>query len=442
MGYNARLGRLGVVAFIGVGMDVAVKKAEVKSAQLEEVVDHQRVEAYMPRAYPQVIKYMGSKASILRFIGKGLSEIHEPNKPIVDLFAGACAISGGFGHLAPVVSNDIQTYSAAIASIYLRPADKIGKFDIIALARPLVEAKLTHLPNDLSYPKELALEQYNELEERNRALLQVDFPFAYHLFTKYYSGTWWSAEQCVWIDSIREVLDDLLQKSKIAEADFQLGLTCLMHAMAYTSQGTGHYAQYRNANTASSMKDINKYRRHSVAAYFTRKFDALLPWNLIHAIDKGHQLVSMDYRECLGQLQPSVIYADPPYAFVHYSRFYHAIETLVKYDYPDLQIKSGEIVKGRYRVDRHQSPFCIRTQVRSAFTDLFDGVTASGSDLLLSYSNTGMIDIDELINLATDCFGKKYLVWFENIDHDHMTMGRRNDHNRQVKESLIMAKKR
>lgn len=425
-----------------VEMDVAVKKEQLVSADVDPVVEHPLAAAYAPRAYPQVIKYMGSKASILRFIGEGLSEIHEPNKPIVDLFAGACAISGGFGHLAPVISNDIQSYSATIASIYLRPASNIGKFDIIGLARPLAEAKISSLPTDLLYPEQLALEQFNELEERNRALLQIDFSFKYHLFTKYYSGTWWSAEQCVWIDSIREVLDDLREKNSITDADFQFGLTCLMHAMAYTSQGTGHYAQYRDANTASSMKDINKYRRQSVAIYFARKFDSLLTWNLANTVERDHQMVSLDYRECLGKLQPSVVYADPPYAFVHYSRFYHAIETLVKYDYPDLQIKSGEIVKGRYRVDRHQSPFCIRTQVRGAFTDLFDGVKASGSDLLLSYSNTGMIDIDELIDLASDSFGQQYKVWFENIDHDHMTMGRRNDRSRQVKESLIMAKKR
>lgn len=423
-------------------MDVAVKKAEVASAEVEEVVEHPLAQAYMPRAYPQVIKYMGSKASILRFLGEGLSEIHEPNKPIVDLFAGACAISGGFGHLAPIISNDIQSYSATIASTYLRPAENIGKFDIVALAGPLAEDKRKALPADLDYPPAPALEQFNEIERRNRALLQEELPFAYHLFTKYYSGTWWSAEQCVWIDSIREVLDGLRETRNISDADFQFGLTCLMHAMAYTSQGTGHYAQYRDANTESSMKDINKYRRQSVATYFTRKFDSLLGWNLANASDRGHQMVSLDYRDCLKNLEPSVVYADPPYAFVHYSRFYHAIETLVKYDYPSLQIKSGEIVKGRYRVDRHQSPFCIRTQVRGAFTDLFDGVTASGSDLLLSYSNTGMIDIDELIDLASDSFGQGYRVWFENIDHDHMTMGRRDDRSRQVKESLIMVKKR
>lgn len=211
--------------------------------------------------------------------------------------------------------------------------------------------------------------------------------------------------------------------------------------MAYTSQGTGHYAQYRDAKTASSMKDIAKYRRQSVPEYFKRKYSSLVAWNRKHAVELGHETTSLDYRACMAQLPPSVIYADPPYAFVHYSRFYHAIETLVRYDYPTLQFKGCEVVKGRYRSDRHQSPFCIGTQVRSAFTALFDGAKDSGSDLLLSYSNTGMIRIEELIDLAHQELGGRYLVWVDTYDHDHMTMGRREDRTRQVQESLIVAKR-
>ena len=117
------------------------------------------------------------------------------------------------------------------------------------------------------------------------------------------------------------------------------------------------------------------------------------------------------------------------------------METIVKYDYPTIQVKGEQLVKGRYRDDRHQSPFCIKSQVRGAFTSMFEGVKDSKSDLLLSYSNTGMIEIDELIDLAATTFGGHYTVWFENIDHDHKTMGRKGDHSRQVQESLIIAKK-
>ena len=399
---------------------------------------------YLPRQYPQVIKYMGSKAAILSFIAAELSKVHAEGRPIVDLFAGACAISGGFGHISKIISNDIQEYSAVVASIYLKRANKIGLFDIVELATPIAEANHLRLPSGVKYALSPSLDEFNAIEEKNRALLNKKFDYSHHLFTKAYSGTWWSAHQCVWIDAIRQVLDELLAQGEIEKADFNFGLTCLMHAMAYTSQGTGHYAQYRDAKTERGMADINKYRHASVPLIFKRKFDSLLKWHLDNVTDTAeHDLLALDYRECLANLPtPAVVYADPPYAFVHYSRFYHAMETVVKYDYPELQQIRNEVVKGRYRSERHQSPFCIRTQVKGAFLDLFDGVKSSGSDLLLSYSNTGMIDIDGLMNLASTAFGSEYDVWFDHMSHTHMTMGRREDRSRQVRESLIIAKKK
>jgi adenine-specific DNA-methyltransferase len=296
----------------------------------------------------------------------------------------------------------------------------------------------------VQYPREpSSLDEFNKIEEGNRALLHEQFDYSHHLFTRAYSGTWWSAHQCVWIDAIREVLDDLLAKGEIGAPDFNFGLTCLMHAMAYTSQGTGHYAQYRDAKTERGMADINKYRHASVPLIFKRKFEPLLKWHLQNVPEADHELLSDDYRECLANVKtPSVVYADPPYAFVHYSRFYHAMETAVRYDYPELQQLRNDVVKGRYRTERHQSPFCIKTQVTAAFVDLFDGVKTSGSDLLLSYSNTGMIDIEGLMDLASSAFGSRYDVWFDHMPHTHMTMGRRADRSRLVRESLIIAKKK
>jgi len=391
------------------------------------------------RPYPQVIKYMGSKAAILDFIGYGLQKVHRPNVPIVDLFAGACAISGGFGHLGKIVSNDVQSYSATIGSVYLCPVKNVHRHDVVELARPIVRQKLAELPDGVNYFHGSSLKEFHAIEQRNRDLIEQEFTSKYHLFTKLYSGTWWSAEQCVWFDSIRQVLDRLHRRGDYTLADFNLSLTCLLHAMAYSSQGTGHYAQYRDAKDLAAMADINKNRQVSVPYYYQRKFAQLVDWSSQNVSEMGSELRSQDFRECLSTISSSTVYADPPYAFVHYSRFYHAIETMVRYDYPELQLKAGKLVKGRYREDRHQSPFCIKTQVEGAFKDLFDGIKYSSSDLLLSYSNTGMIQIEELIELAHRELGSSYKVWVENIDHHHMTMGRKQDRTRKVEESLIIA---
>lgn len=417
-----------------------IAKIPSKAADLS-VDAHPEVHAvFSPRVYPQVIKYMGSKAKILDFLGDELGKVFTQQSQLVDLFSGACAISGGFGHKCKLLSNDIQEYSATIASVYLYRAEKIGAFDIIAAARPIAMANFDGLPAGLSYPQNVSLAAFGKIEARSQKLLKREFATTHHLFTRAYAGTWWSAEQCVWIDAIREVLDGLLAAGKIDVSDFRFGLTCLMHAMAYASQGTGHFAQYRDAKSEETMSDILKYRRASIASLFTKKFQTLLDWNLKNVIDNGHLTTALDYRECLTQVSDAVVYADPPYAFVHYSRFYHALETVVKYDYPEIQSARGEVVKGRYRVNRHQSPFCISTQVEKAFIELFDGVKASNSQLVLSYSNTGMIELEKLLKCAQRVFGPRYELWTDQIDYKHKTMGRRADHSRDVKEALIVAR--
>lgn len=212
-----------------------------------------------------------------------------------------------------------------------------------------------------------------------------------------------------------------------------------MFAMAYASQGTGHYAQYRVANTESSMRDISIYRRRSIPDLFEKKFAAVLASLPTAPAALAHAITSLDYKTCLDQFSGGTVYADPPYAFVHYSRFYHAIETLVLYDYPQIQEKNGTMVKGRYREERHQSPFCIRSQVKDAFRDLFRGVNKSGSSLVLSYSNTGMISLLELGELAATEFGGR-AVEVLSTDYKHMTLGRQFDRDRNVEECLMLVK--
>ncbi|MEM9836286.1 MAG: DNA adenine methylase, partial [Bacteroidota bacterium] len=253
-----------------------------------------------------------------------------------------------------------------------------------------------------------------------------------HLFSKEFSGTYWSYEQCVWIDAIASVSREPKYNTKFF---FDLITGALMFAMAYCSQSTGHYAQYRDLKP-ENFRDILIYRRKAIFPMFRKKAYSLKDfYNGENNHDKKHEFTSLDYRDALKQVRDrSIIYADPPYQFVHYSRFYHALETLVKYDYPDIKYK------GRYRTDRHQSPFCIKTKVPDAFRVLFRGVNNANSSIVLSYSNTGMITLDQVLELAKEEM-PGYLLSFEEIDYKHSTMGRQGDKHRDVKEVLIVGSK-
>lgn len=394
------------------------------------------VNRFAQQDYPHFIKYMGSKSKIMDFVIDGVNEVHDGGA-VCDLFGGSGSLAGAIGRQVSMVSNDIQAYSAVIADTYLNawlhPKMPAGE-EIIARAECLVSQRCAQLPIKYDFSLSPSREEFVSIEKRHQLLIEQEFDDEWHLFIKNYSGTWWSAEQCAWIDAIRAVSEEYKEAPF-----FNVILSCLMYAMAYTSQGTGHYAQYRDAKTESALKDILIYRRRSLTRYFLRKYNDITAWLPKEPTNLNHRIMTSDFSECLESFGGGTIYADPPYCFVHYSRFYHALETLVLYDYPELQVKGGKVVKGRYRDDRHQSPFCIKSQVHEAFSELFEGVERSGSKLVLSYSNTGMITIDEIGDLVAKHLPKMKAEVLT-IDHQHMTLGRQKDRHREVKECPILVK--
>lgn len=381
---------------------------------------------------------MGSKTKIIDNVIDVLNMVSNDG-PICDLFSGSCTLSNELGNNREIITNDIQHYSAVLGAAYLTDWNdgSLQNIDeLLDLSRNYYISEFSKIVENLKYEKEINLKGFNKIEEKNKSLIKRDFKSEYHLFVKYYSGTWWSAEQCAWIDSIKKAIDNYKETNI-----YNTLMASLMFAMAYTSQGTGHYAQYRDAKSVSSMNDIMIYRQKNLIDIFKNKAQAALE-NLEKNKSKfGHKIYTLDYLDCLKKIPKSTIYADPPYCFVHYSRFYHAIETLSLYDYPDIQYKNGNMVKGRYRIDRHQSPFSIRTKVKKAFSDLFKYTNESKSNLVLSYSNSGMIELDSIMKMIKEGF-PNYDSDISTIDHTHMTMGRKDDRSRNIKEAIIFLQRK
>jgi adenine-specific DNA-methyltransferase len=383
---------------------------------------------------PHFIKYMGSKREILDYINTSIIDLNIQSEWLCDLFAGTSVISGALKNDFNIHSNDIQTYSSIFAHTYFSNCK--NRFNPINLET--IHKKVIYLVDEF-YTKSLDLRfdyintsSYDEMfkaEVNQRELISKHFDIGFNLFTRYYSGTYWSFEQCVWIDSIRAIAEEYS-----GTVEYYMIMSSLIFAMSYSTQSTGHFAQYRDI-TISNMNDILIYRKKDIWTLFERKFN-----EMISILDenplKTHRITSLDYVDCLRIVnEGSIVYADPPYSNVHYSRFYHAIETLVKYDHPVVKYK------GRYRDDRHQSPFDKRKEVQDAFILLFKGVKNTKSHLLLSYSDNGMITQDKILSIGKDIFGTQYEVNVQTKDYLHSKMGRSDEHQMDVKE-LIMSFKR
>ncbi len=387
---------------------------------------------------PLFLKYMGSKREILNDIGEAVELLGPGPEWFCDLFAGTTVVSYAMSDRFNVISNDIQQYSSVFARTYFGSYDdyagRISQVlsDILLAAEKHVEQLNEMYPflKEMScYSEDMSFEDFISSERLQQGLLHQEIVNEYVLFTRCYSGTYWSLEQCEWIDALRRVADEYKNDSL-----YDAILSSIIFAMSYSSQSTGHFAQFRKV-TPQNYRNILLYRRRTIKELFARKFDEIL---MMKKEGEKHENVCMssDYRECLRRVpRGSIVYADPPYSNVHYSRFYHAVETLVRYDYPAVKYN------GRYRTDRHQSPFDQAKHVRDAFIELFKGVKASDSHLILSYSDNGMLSPDEIVGIGSQIMGQDYECTLCSKEYSHMKMGRAGEYKMDVNELLITFKR-
>ena len=119
------------------------------------------------------------------------------------------------------------------------------------------------------------------------------------------------------------------------------------------------------------------------------------------------------------------------------------------YDNPKLAVmnknkKGKSIMKGLYRIDRYQSPFCIPSKVVEAFTDLFNKTSKFKCPLLLSYSpydksssnRPRLISIDELIILAGKFFSSVETIDLK--DHKHRKLNKAQNNFASVNNGEIL----
>lgn len=435
-------------------MNTMVKKVHNKT---------RREELRKDDSYIHIMKYMGSKRELLPDIKNAIEEMVPKDSTILDIFAGTASVGAYLKKDYNIISNDIQNYSQVIAKSliesssielsddihhiifnlekeYVKNKDKLIQLFSKAYdnSNYFVDIKKGEWTDKLRKDYLNFISQFpspsNNFKTSSKELKQLKYSYfnndkSTYLQTVFlFSETYFSLEQAMDIDSIRYAIDNVIE-DEILKSIF---LAALIYAYSYCSSGTGHFAMFRDLVDVNSVEDTFIYRKKRVWEYFLHKLDEIIEYHR-YIPDKTYKTFSYDFSELLNSdviENVDLIYADPPYSFVHYSRFYHAIESLVKYDYDIPKFK------GRYRSDRHQSPFCQRTNVIDAFKTLFKSAKKNNSHVLLSYSDTGMISLDEIKNILNES-GFKAKV--QKIQYDHSTLGRKGHKNNTINEYLIQA---
>jgi adenine-specific DNA-methyltransferase len=423
-----------------------------------------RAELRRDKDYIHIMKYMGSKRELLPDIKEEVLRLSPEGKGVLDIFAGTGSVGNYLKKSYNIVSNDIQEYSQVIANALICSNTRKLDLNISKLIKKLEKPYFENiqnteniLRNTLKKSSEFLLiekNNWNEKERRRYLKFIEEFPSPVNIFKTpnkeleeikniyfditenrkifvqtifLFGETYFGLNQCIDIDSIRYAIDKSL-KNKYEK---DIALTALIYAYSYCSSSTGHFAQFRDLKDLGSINDVFLYRKRKVWVYFLKKLEELVNF-YEYTPNKNHISLNMDYMEIFKKKDLldsfDLVYADPPYSFVHYSRFYHATESLIKYDYIRPEFK------GRYRTDRHQSPFCQKLNVEYAFTELFKACSNYEKKVLLSYSDTGMICLEKIIKIAEF---HNFKTKIKKINYNHSTLGREKHKSNLIKEYLI-----
>lgn len=386
---------------------------------------------------------MGAKHSLAPTVAEVINEL--PKGPCLDLCAGMCSVAGALANTGRETwCNDVQMYAALVSQCLIASVEpqitveqasttmlRAFKRNAAALSRRFaneLQEEADALTEDSYFSYKALADDWchagNDTDIADEvALLQISPKFPYRLVSLIYSHGYFGLRQAIELDSLRYAIDFAGKNGILSMEQVRWCLMVLVETASKICTAPGHFAQFLEAHDPPSWKYIRRQRRRDVwttfisslktiSAYGTREWRAK---NKVFC-DDAMRLPS-ELRNSGGS--PRIVYADPPYSEAQYSRYYHVLETLVKYDYPSVQSK------GRYRNDRFSTPFSLITSVRGAFVSLIKGCTRLDADLVISYPSNGLLFQagESLSGILHDYYRKIHII---EINHTHSTLGGRH----------------
>lgn len=310
------------------------------------------------------MRYLGSKNLMTNRILEVIETNTDNAISVTDIFSGTGVVAKTLkSHGFSVIANDLLYFSYALNKGLLETNKPLSK-----KMHELIE-HLNNLPTDcnsLDHSKAFIYNNYSPHDGCNRMYFQNS--------------------NALKIDAIRHEIEKL--RPELQENEYFYLLACLINAVPYVANITGTYAAY--------LKYWDK------RTYNPLKLDE----EPIIASKLQHHCYNMDAFELAKIVISDIVYLDPPYNQRQYLPNYHILETIAKYDYPEIKGVTG------IRTDPHkQSVFCKKAIAADSFKKLLDQLNCKY--ILISYNNEGIISTEQLTEIVCSIGIPKTFKLFE-----------------------------
>jgi adenine-specific DNA methylase len=309
------------------------------------------------------MKYMGSKRAML---GNGLGEVLDREvataKRFVDLFSGSGAVAIYVARTCGVAVRaiDLQHYSALLVdAVIKRDAPfRWGSSWHAWLRRAKAERAKRRVPDATKITHKI-------IKELRAWSEKTELPI-----TKAYGGHYFSPKQAILLDAFRATLPKHDPARSIA-------LAALIHAASQCAAAPGHTAQPFQPTRRAKKFLLEAWSRDVIK----KTKDAFRSISTIHAQRRGSVRVADANKAAKALRKGDLAFVDPPYSGVHYSRFYHVLETIALGECSEV---SGI---GRYPAfkERPWSRYSVATEARKALSELFEIVSSKKTRTIVTF---------------------------------------------------------
>lgn len=373
------------------------------------------------------MKFMGSKRWMLQNgLGQLLQEKAASATRFIDLFTGSGTVASFVAEKVPipVKAFDLQLFCVTLAEAVIT---RVEPLEAEVLWAAWQRRATEHL--DKEGRLDLANQTLPKLHEfTKKYVLNVRRNCSEetgYLLTCAYGGHYFSQSQTLWLDALRCSLPRRSLERTVA-------LAALIQGASKCAASPGHTAQPLQP-TASAKEYIYEAWQQDLKAKVQSALQELCARS---ARCKGAAEVQ-DANNAVKEIKEhDLVFIDPPYSSVHYSRFYHVLETIARGKCSDV---SGI---GRYPppAERPRSRYSVRTESCKAISELLETIAEKKATAIVTFPNkqcSNAISSDLLRQLGERHFHK---VSEKVIQGIFSTLGGNGNHrkSRQPSNELIL----
>lgn len=223
--------------------------------------------------------------------------------------------------------------------------------------------------NDLLYSNEIIYKAFFENEKfdlkKLLAYKQRYNSIDYDLLEENYistnfGGKYFEVGDAKAIGFIRQDIED--NRNDLNEREYSILIASLLYSFDKCANTVGHYeAYFKNKNISRSFS-----------------FELISPYDTIK-LNKKFAIYREDANILASKICADIVYIDPPYSSRQYSRFYHVLENVTKWEKPQLY---GTALKPPVE---NMSSYCSNS-AKSSFADLIENLSCKY--IVVSYNNT------------------------------------------------------